>query len=383
MRDLVVRQAARLVSAGLAEPGDILMGGLDDRIEWNRPDPGTDALETLFRSLSINSLLCARPSEPCRSMITLLAERGGGEIRPTDCETRTFLHDIPVVRTVGEACARLRNRRSAVFPDGRIVSWGAVSPEQAFVSFSSTCFSCYVKFLSDLLPALRSGTADSRSLEVLALAGRLLQPLPDPPPLARGPFGTEAEVRRAISEAGRAVVSLGLVDSYFGNISYELGGVLYISQTASSLDDLDGAVDACPLDGSSCASITASSEYQAHVGALAAAGARGVLHGHPKFSVIMSMDCDRDGCGARGECHLRCPGGRTVAGLPVIPGEVGSGRHGLHATLPGALASAPGAIVLGHGVFTLVGDDFNGALALMVETERRARAAFPGLSGGS
>ena len=55
-----------------------------------------------------------------------------------------------------------------------------------------------------------------------------------------------------------------MVDSYFGNISYRDGNTIYISQTGSSLDDLAGCIDPCPVDGSTCAAITASSEYSAH-----------------------------------------------------------------------------------------------------------------------
>ena len=128
-----------------------------------------------------------------------------------------------------------------------------------------------------------------------------------------------------LAEAGRAVVSRGLVDSYFGNISYVLGDNILISQTGSSLDELEGCIDMAPLDGSSSSGITASSELSAHRNIFLQTGERAILHGHPKFSVIMSMYCNKE----------RMPSGQTATGharkrgtfsiLPIVPGEIGTG----------------------------------------------------------
>jgi ribulose-5-phosphate 4-epimerase/fuculose-1-phosphate aldolase len=63
---------------------------------------------------------------------------------------------------------------------------------------------------------------------------------------------------------GRYTVEKGYVDSFFGNISYFDGRTIFISQTASSLDELEGHLDPVLLDGSSTAGISASSELPAH-----------------------------------------------------------------------------------------------------------------------
>jgi ribulose-5-phosphate 4-epimerase/fuculose-1-phosphate aldolase len=379
VKKLLDKYENKLVRAGLADPGVPLLGGLDDTLVWNRPDPLCSDLGRVFEGLNINSLLFARPAEPYWSMISLLASESDGWIHPGDCETRTFLHDIPVVRgfDVAEIVMRLRRRKSVVVPGMGVMTWGTVSPEQAFIFFSSVCFSCFVKFLSDCLVRARKGAIPERWRIVLAGAPGILEKLPaESPPLLEGPFQTEGAVRRAIVEAGRKTVELRLVDSFFGNISYLLGNVLYISQTTSSLDELEGAIDPCPMDGSACTGITASSEYSAHVEALERTGARGVLHGHPKFSVIMSMICEDEDCGMRGSCHIRCPKERFVGDVPIVPGEVGTGPFGLCNTLPRALVGRRGAIVYGHGLFTLADRDFNIAFRNMIEIERMCRERF-------
>jgi ribulose-5-phosphate 4-epimerase/fuculose-1-phosphate aldolase len=165
-------------------------------------------------------------------------------------------------------------------------------------------------------------------------------------------------------------VEARLVDSFFGNISYRLGQTVFISQTASSLDELGGCIDACPLDGSSCVGLTASSEYSAHADILTRTENRSILHGHPKFSVILSMLCDDPDCPGRGRCHLECPKARSVKDIPIIPGEVGTGRFGLSRTLPPAIKGRRGAIVYGHGLFTVGRVDFRDAFANLIDIER-------------
>jgi len=171
-------------------------------------------------------------------------------------------------------------------------------------------------------------------------------------------------------------VDCRLVDSYFGNISCLFKDILYISQTGSSLDELRGCIDPVPMDGSSCVGITASSELSAHRAIVTAGTHRTVLHGHPKFSVILSLACNEKNCVLRGQCHLRCPRQRQAAGVPIVSGEVGTGPYGLCHTVPPALAEHRGAIVYGHGVFTVGKTDFNDAFASLLDIENACRKEY-------
>jgi ribulose-5-phosphate 4-epimerase/fuculose-1-phosphate aldolase len=195
-------------------------------------------------------------------------------------------------------------------------------------------------------------------------------------PLAQGPFTTEVQVLGAMDEAGKRTVEQRLVDSYFGNISYRLNEVLYISQTGSSLDRVPGCIDPCALDGSSCAAMTASSELSAHLGILERTSHRAILHGHPRFAVIMSMDCEVKGCTPGDACYRTCPHPRSVAGIPIVPGEVGTGPYGLCNTVPPAMPGNDGVIVYGHGLFCTAENDFNASLAHLTSIENACRDAY-------
>jgi ribulose-5-phosphate 4-epimerase/fuculose-1-phosphate aldolase len=379
MKQLLDKYAGKLVAAGLADEGAPLLGGLDVELLWNRSDPACAELEKLFQGLAINSLIFAPPAEPYRSLIDYIALHAAGPIRPSDSETRTFMHEIPVIQgfQAEELITALKNRKSVIIPGHGIVAWGTVSPEQAFVSFSSVCFACFVKFFADHLTHLRAGLVSEEEQRLLRYAVARLAPLPqEPPSLMAGPFASEAQVRRALSEAGRLTVEYGLVDSFFGNISYRSGNILFISQTGSSLDELEGCIDPCPLDGSSCTAITASSEFVAHRELVLCTGMNAVLHGHPKFAVVLSMDCDRRHCDEREACPIRCPEKRLVGDVPVVSGEVGTGPYGLCHTVPAAMEGRRGVIVYGHGVFTMGLNDFNEALAALLAVERMCREEY-------
>ena len=132
----------------------------------------------------------------------------------------------------GPVAQALKRRKCVVVPGRGVLAYGTVSPEQAFVSVSSVAFSCFVKFFADYLPLVRSGRADPEYRQAFQQAAAHLPPMRrDQPGLLAGPFTTRAEVEQAMEQAGLATVRYGLVDSYFGNVSYCLDDVLHISQT--------------------------------------------------------------------------------------------------------------------------------------------------------
>ncbi len=172
------------------------------------------------------------------------------------------------------------------------------------------------------------------------------------------------------------MVERGLVDSTFGNVSCRVsppagdeargpvdgdpavdvwsadavydatpepaagaGDLLLVSQTGSALDELAGVIDACRFDDATTVGITASSELVAHRAIYDGGPARTILHGHPPFCVILSMDCPRLDCPGLGQCHRACSEQRGLTTdlgvfVPIVPGEVGTGRYGLCHTLP-------------------------------------------------
>ena len=381
MLKILTKYAQKLVAHGLCGPGTPLVGGVNDAVIWNREDPLTTELEEIINGLNINSLIFARPVEPFFSILNYHCRHNANEFVPEDTETRTFLHAIPVARSLSapEIIPLLQKRKGCVVEGQGIITFGTVSPEQAFVVFSSIIFSAFVKFFVDYAYALNAGTPDAEAEqmlpEVLAAYGKCL-PNHSEADLAIGDFSSPDDIIRAMIQAGQATVDARMVDSFFGNISYFANDTVYISQTGSSMDELESCIDACPLDDSACTGITASSELLAHRDIYLGGSNRAILHGHPKFSVIMSMLCFEQDCEHRGKCHIKCDKPRFVGDIPVIPGEVGCGPRGLSNTLPPAVQGRRGAIVYGHGVFTVGQKDFRDSYANLAEIEALCRNAY-------
>jgi len=384
MRHLINTYVTKIVAQGLAEKENITLLGLDAEFTANRPLSGIDhELFRVFDRMNINTLLYAEPAEPYRSILQYLARQENSTLVPTDCETRTFLHDIPRIPSLSSAAisTALAYRKAAIVGDRGIVSYGTVSPEQAFVSFSSVCFSTYVKFFTDVMFHLEDH-AGGRTPQNTALleayheiaekipSGRLgCEALPVSPP--RNP----AETYEQMVKTGNELVQQRLVDSYFGNISYVSGDTIYISQTGSSMDELVGCIDAVPLDGSSSSGITASSELSAHIGIYRKTGKRAIIHGHPKFTVIMSMSCRRQGCDIS-TCYRSCREHRSVGGIPIVSGEIGTGPSGLVRTVPMAMSGSGAVIVFGHGIFSTGEDSFRPAFELLQTVEEACRREY-------
>jgi ribulose-5-phosphate 4-epimerase/fuculose-1-phosphate aldolase len=369
----------KLVRAGLAEEGGVLIGIRGTEVSWNRKSDACDVLEKVMDATGKQAILFAEPAEPYRTIIDCLAETPGGVIHPRDFETRIFLQDLPIVAEFDDRAiaAALRTRRGVIVAGRGIVTLGKAGPERAFVLCSSVCFACFVKFFSDTLHLARRNRLDSRRRAVFRRVVDRLDPLPATTArLRKGPFATADQARAAMEEAGRLMVEDRLVDSNFGNISYFADPVLYISRKGSALDELGGGIVAVPLDGASAPPDRASTEFPAHRDIVLATGNRAVLHGHPKFSVILSMDCEKEDCEGRESCHSRCPEKRFAGDIPIVAGEAGAGPHGLCLTVPPAMRDHPGVIVYGHGIFTAGKDGFNEAYQRLARIESDCRSAY-------
>src|SRR5271157_1394895 len=154
MERLINKYITKLEQQGLACRDNITFLALDDELVSNRAlDDETLMLSKLFSLMNINVVLFAEPSEPYKSIIREITKhdalcRTQSKLVPMDCETRTFFHDIPIVNDFSPEAiaAALSRRKSAIIKDRGIVTYGVVTPEQAFVSFSSTCFSTFVKY---------------------------------------------------------------------------------------------------------------------------------------------------------------------------------------------------------------------------------------------
>jgi ribulose-5-phosphate 4-epimerase/fuculose-1-phosphate aldolase len=379
MHDQLEKYAKKLISDRSALPGRIAVAAKDDEIisagDMHLASIATGVLERL----NALSLVAAAPSLPFADLLIRRADAGSSCIEPQDTETRTFLHDIPFIRSSelsanpAEQIAPLLGNRKGVIVEGLgVFASGGVTVEQAYINYSSVFHSTFVKYLQDILQT--GFLFPEEGAEVERFLSEWLHPLTDESlTFHKGPLESPGEILEEIAKVGRYTVERGLVDSFFGNISCRTDRLIYISQTAASLDALAGCIDPVPFDNSSTVGITASSELAAHRRIFETSEARVILHGHPKFAVIMSMLCERKDC-AVADCWRDCPHVRFLGGTPVVAGEIGAG--GLAKRVPPVIAGPGRAIVYGHGVFTIGRDGFAEAFRAMVEVENWCRCEY-------
>jgi ribulose-5-phosphate 4-epimerase/fuculose-1-phosphate aldolase len=368
----------KMIRAGLAAPGSSLVVFREPAFLSDTSNPAAADLAGILSLLGRDVLLYVEPAEPYKTIVDFLAGETAGAIYPRDFETRLLLRDLPVVSGFhrDELAAALKRRRGVIVRNRGIVAT-AGSLDMAFVAISSVCFAIFVKFFTDYLSEVRRGRPDRRRKDAFVRTVDGLMAVPEfRDNLMPGPFTAEPEVLRAMDEAGKRLVASRLVDSNFGNISYRLGDKIYISKTGSALDEMtDGIVPVSLLPGEPVPK-TVSTEFPAHRRILTTTGHRMILHGHPKFTVILSMACDRPDCKSADLCQTGCPHERFAAGVPIVSGEAGGGPLGLSHTVPPVMQAGDAAIVYGHGIFTAGVTDYNDAFRRLSATEEACRRDY-------
>ena len=343
---------------------------------------GAEQLQPLGRAvierLDVVSLVIAAPPLPLLDILMARLPADLTALVPQDTETRTFLHDIPLIRRDEfsvedpQRLVDLLGQRKGILVEGvGILATGSVTVEQAYINYSSVYHALFVKLLLMLL------VEEAPSAQELVLLKPLFDQLQQPIPLQvddlqSEPLVEKGAILRAIDQVGKRTVELKLVDSFFGNISCRSAEQLYISQTGASLDDLPGCIDLVPNNNSSTAGITASSELIAHRAIFEQTDARTILHGHPKFTVIFSLLCDERDCKVT-DCWKDCDKIRYLGSVPVVAGEVGAG--GIAKNIPPVIGDGV-AVVYGHGVFATGVKDFRQPLAAMIDLENWCRLEY-------
>ncbi|MBD3321177.1 MAG: rRNA adenine dimethylase [Chitinivibrionales bacterium] len=380
MKKLCIEFAEKAASAGIVGPDPPVVGAATDRgIVWNRADSRTPLLEKLFSLPHVNGLFFSMPGEPYATIMNSLAAMPAHALFPKDWETRVYFHDIPIVHSFrpDHIVSALTTRKSAIVPGEGIITVSDHPPKMAYVYYSSVCFALFIKFFADYLDNCSRQCEPFVDKSVFHRIRELLQqPATGPFYLRPGPLSSEKQIHAAICEAGKRIIDNGLVDSCQGNISYRYGSSLAITCAGAHLDELAGNIIACPLDKRLNASFGASSELPVHRAIAANTPYRAIIHSHPKFAVILSMDCSRYECTQPDHCYTTCSIPRTIGDIPVVSGEGGSGPHSISATVPPALGEYPAAIVYGHGLFTVGNDDFCTPFNKLVEIENYCRKEY-------
>ncbi len=380
MHDQILKYTAKLISEGSAPAGRIAFAAQDDTL-ISAGEPFLAALsEKVLSRMNGLALAAAVPSLPFADFLIQRAASDEHTITPRDTETRTFLHDIPIIRRgetgadLAKTIAALLGGRKGIIAEGiGIIATGTLTVEQAYINWSSVFHSTFIKYLEDLfengymLPGEEEAFDHFRSGLLVPLSSDGLE-------FRQGPLYEKSDILEEIARVGRYTVQRGLVDSFFGNISYSSGNIIYISQTASSLDELPGCIDPVPFENSSTVGITASSELVAHRAIVEESGCRAILHGHPRFAVVMSMLCrEKESCHMT-DCWKDCAKVRFLGDTPVVAGEIGAG--GIAKNVPPVIGKTGSAVVYGHGVFSIGRTDFREAFQALVDVENRCRSEY-------
>jgi ribulose-5-phosphate 4-epimerase/fuculose-1-phosphate aldolase len=394
MHDQIEKYTQKLLRDGTAVPESIRFYRLDDVVTAGKQDEWLPMFTEIFKELNITALLFAKMSLPFADLLVARADAETDKLIPNDSETRGFLHDIPFIREsawagkskseLGDMIIRcLQGRKTVIIQNLGVVATGGVTVEQAFIGFSTIFHTTFVKYLLDVLQDGFKVEQEKMHFEDFKKSW-LKQPdlsdlVFDTGLHEAGDRGQGAgRIVDEICKVGRYTVEKGYVDSFFGNISYFDGTTIFISQTASSLDELAGHIDPVPLDNSSTAGLSASSELPAHRGIYLSTNYQTILHGHPKFSVIMSMFCEEENCEIK-DCNRLCNRKRSVCNVPIVSGETGAG--GLAKSVPPAIKESGVCIAFGHGIFSAGEKNFQDAFMKMTKTEDNCRETYFELLG--
>ncbi|HEY4743022.1 MAG TPA: hypothetical protein VIH45_00060, partial [Desulfuromonadaceae bacterium] len=144
MLDQIAKYSDKLRADRSAVPEHIAFAAQDDDMV-TAGEPGLARLAgEILGQLNCLALAAARPALPFAEFLVQRLAGDEHRIVPRDTETRTFLHDIPVLRRAelgdrpADTIARLLGNRKGIVAEGvGIVATGGLTVEQAYINWSS------------------------------------------------------------------------------------------------------------------------------------------------------------------------------------------------------------------------------------------------------
>lgn len=193
-------------------------------------------------------------------------------------------------------------------------------------------------------------------------------------------------MQRKISEIGKKVVSAGLVEANFGNISIRSrsGNSFLITKTKTPLDEIgiDGVIEvpiwndvAETLTAPEISDViekTASSETPVHRKIYQETNAGAVLHAHCPYSVVMSILENEKGNDVI--IPIDSEGKLFLKEIPIIFGDIGSAELAENAAVV-FKNDVKGAILFGHGTIA-VGETLEEAYRITAQLEHSAKIKY-------
>lgn len=360
-----------LVAEQSALAGRIAISAQNDTVSSLGPCDLSVLTNQILHRLDCAAVIVAEPLQPFVFFLLRRSIPDKTSLVPRDSESLSSLHDIPLIRRqssqtelLNEICAALHKRKGCIVDGIGIVSQASLTVEQAYITWTSLLHASTIKYFDDLLSV---GPLLHEEKNLIRNYNLYFKPLTMQKLMFHTTHSTQPQsCVDQMCLAGKATVQMGLVDSFFGNVSCTADNILCISQTSARLDELAGQIDLVFFDGSSTAGITASSELPAHRALYLTTGCKAILHGHPRFAVIMSFFATP---GKHAEIDM-------IDTIPVVRGDGGVG--GLAESLSKAFqfTTERAAVVRGHGVFAISHQNFDEALAALTEVEQRCKTSY-------
>ena len=351
MQQLLANTQTRLEREGNCQPKSIAIGFQNDSRLVIGDDQRSSLINALMDALDSTAVIIAHPHDNADTLA--VRSTHSKELIPKDSESLSSLHSIPIIRhdqggttkTIHDTCIQaLTNRKACIVEGIGLVAHASLTLEQAAIYWSSLYHATSIHLLSSYLTNPKSLSYEQRLFCQSQCA-----------PSLESVFIHAHTGKDALVDVGKQMVRLGLVDSFFGNISWRSENELTISQTAARLDELNHNLCTINLSSPSAIGLLASSELPAHRLVTNLPHARFLLHGHPRVPVALSLAVD--------------PREESVVGIPVADGDGGVG--GLADALYHVFKNTQhrSCIIRGHGIFCISSESAYDALTTMYSAD--------------
>ena len=188
-----------------------------------------------------------------------------------------------------------------------------------------------------------------------------------------------------ISKIGQKLVSSGLVEANFGNLSVrsKTGNSFMITKTKTALDEIqkeniiEVPVDtqcetAAAVEIAAMVEKTASSETNVHRRIYQESGARAIVHAHCPHAVVLSLL--EYGAGNTSVFPIDSEGKLFLKEIPIVTGGIGSDELAKNAAAA-FREGCRGVIILGHGTIA-VGETIEEAYQITAQLEHACKVKY-------
>ncbi|SKA22994.1 hypothetical protein SAMN02745119_03235, partial [Trichlorobacter thiogenes] len=132
--------------------GQIAISSQNDAIYSCGNQALTSLAHDILQRLDCAAVIVAEPLQPFPAFLLHRSKPDAGPLVPRDSESRSSLHDIPLIRhnhdraeLLNNICAALSKRKGCIAEGIGIISQGPLTVEQAYIAWSSLSHATTIK----------------------------------------------------------------------------------------------------------------------------------------------------------------------------------------------------------------------------------------------